>query len=53
MGDIIYWVLVAGGAIAAAYVIAYIVSGAFFDRKMEYNRKLLRQLEERKDAEKE
>jgi len=33
------------------YAAAWVVSGAVYDRKMEYNRKLLRQLEENRNAE--
>ncbi len=50
MWEVIYWALVVGGSVAAVYAVAYIVSGAFFDRKMEYNRRLLQQLEEKHDA---
>ena len=51
--NVIYWALAIIFGITGLYVGAYVASGAFFDRKMEYNRKLLRQLEERHYDEKE
>lgn len=42
------WAMTIVGAVMALYAAAWVVARAFFDNKAEYNRKLLRQLEERK-----
>lgn len=43
----IEWILVGAGGFGALYVAAWVVTRAFFDNKAQYNRRLLRQLEER------
>jgi len=39
--------------LCGVYLVAWVASRAFFHNKVEYNRKILRHLKERDDAEKE
>lgn len=45
----IEWVLTGAGGLAALYACAWVASRAFFDNKVDYNRRLLRQLEQERD----
>lgn len=39
------WMVVCAGGLAALYAAAWVASRAFFDNKMQYHRRLLRQLD--------
>lgn len=46
----IEWILIGAAGLAALYVGAWVISRAFFDNKADYNRRLLRQLEQERDG---
>lgn len=45
---LLQWGLLLTGGLAAVYAVAWVAARAFFDNKVQYNRRLLRQLEEKR-----
>lgn len=45
--DFLSWFLIGAGALCALYPAAWVVTRAFFDNKVDYHKRLLRQLEEK------